>query len=117
MQACEGVDLVHHTAALAGIWGPWELYRGINTRGTENVIEACRKANVAKLVYTSSPSVTFDGRAQEGVSESVGYASSFNCNYPKSKALGERAVLSALCLHAIAGQIILLETILPSLRV
>ncbi len=46
-------------------------------------------------MYTSSPSVTFDGSAQEGVSEAVGYASRFNCNYPKSKALAERAVLAA----------------------
>src|SRR2546429_168294 len=71
--ACEGIDVVYHVAALAGIWGPWSHYYGINTLGTRNVIAACRQQGVKKLVYTSSPSVTFDGRDQCGVDESAPY--------------------------------------------
>ncbi len=93
--ACDGVDIVYHTAAVAGIWGPWDHYHGINTLGTENVIQACRQHNVGKLVFTSSPSVTFDGTDQEHVDETVPYPTAWLCYYPQTKALAEQAVLEA----------------------
>ena len=34
--ACAGVDVVFHAAAVAGIWGPWNHYYGINCLGTSN---------------------------------------------------------------------------------
>src|SRR5438552_1257226 len=80
-RACAGVDIVFHTAAVAGIWGPWEHYYGINVTGTQYVIRACRAQGVPRLVYTSSPSVTFDGSPQEGVDESVPYARRWLCHY------------------------------------
>lgn len=93
--ACEGMDVVFHAAGVAGIWGPWEHFHGINTVGTENVIKACRKHVVPKLVYTSSPSVTFDGGDQENVDELAPYPDQWLCHYPHSKALAEQAVLQA----------------------
>jgi nucleoside-diphosphate-sugar epimerase len=93
--ACEGVDVVFHVAAVAGIWGPWEHFYSINTLGTRNVIDGCRQAGVGKLVYTSSPSVTFDGHDQCGVDESAPYPTRWLCHYPHSKALAEQAVLAA----------------------
>lgn len=95
LNACEGCELVIHTAAVAGIWGPWDHFYGINVLGTRNVVAACRKRHVPKLVYTSSPSVTFDGRPQENVDESVGYASRWLCYYAQTKAMGEQVALSA----------------------
>jgi nucleoside-diphosphate-sugar epimerase len=94
-RACAEVDVVHHTAALAGIWGPWKDYYDINVRGTQNVIAACRARGVGKLVFTSSPSVTFDGVAQENVDESAPYATRWLCHYAHTKALAEHAVLAA----------------------
>ena len=93
--ACEGVETVHHTAAVAGIWGPWEYFHGINTAGTRHVLDACRACGVRKLVFTSSPSVTFDGSDQSGVDESVPYPNRWLCHYPHTKALAERQVLAA----------------------
>lgn len=94
-QACEGVDVVFHVAAIAGIWGPWKTFYGINTQGTLNVIDACRKLGVGKLVYCSSPSVVFSAKDQRGVDESVPYPESWLCHYPHTKALAEKAVLEA----------------------
>ena len=94
-RACEGVDVVFHNAGVAGIWGPWEHYHGINTLGTQNVIDGCRAAGVRKLVYTSSPSVTFDGTDQMNVDESASYPTTWLCHYPHSKALAEQEILSA----------------------
>ncbi|MEX2286225.1 MAG: NAD-dependent epimerase/dehydratase family protein, partial [Planctomycetaceae bacterium] len=94
-RACRDVDAVFHTAAVPGIWGPWELFHSINTVGTENVIDACRQERVAKLVFTSSPSVIYDGLPHENVDETYPYPYRFLCHYPHTKALAERAVLAA----------------------
>jgi nucleoside-diphosphate-sugar epimerase len=93
--ACEGVDTVFHVGGVSGIWGPWRHYYETNTLGTQHVIEGCRRHRVGRLLYTSSPSVTFDGRDQCGVDESAPYATRWLCHYPHSKALAEQAVLSA----------------------
>lgn len=93
--ACENCDVVFHAAALPGIWGPWKLFYGVNTLGTQHVIEGCRKHCVPKLIFTSSPSVVFDGHDHAGADESLPYASMFLCHYPRSKALAEQAVLTA----------------------
>jgi nucleoside-diphosphate-sugar epimerase len=94
-QACRGMEIVFHTAAVAGIWGPWEHYHGINTVGTEHLLRACQLHRVGRLVFSSSPSVTFDGQDQCGVDESAPYPTSWYCHYPHSKALAEQAVLAA----------------------
>jgi len=93
--ACAGIDTVYHVAAVSGIWGPWDHYHGINTVGTENVIAACRAHNVRRLIYTSSPSVIYDGRDHRNADESLPYPPDYLCHYPHSKALAERAVLAA----------------------
>jgi nucleoside-diphosphate-sugar epimerase len=93
--ACDGVDAVFHTAGVAGIWGPWDHYFGINTLGTRHIIEGCRRHGVRKLVYTSSPSVTFDGTDQHGIDVSAPYPKTWLCHYPHTKALAEQEVLAA----------------------
>lgn len=94
-RACAGVDTVFHVAAVPGIWGPWSRYYTINTRGTENVVWACQRQGVARLVHTSSPSVIYDGRPHINADESLAYPEAFLCHYPHSKMLAERAVLRA----------------------
>jgi nucleoside-diphosphate-sugar epimerase len=94
-KACRGVDTVFHTAAISGIWGTWNDYYQTNVRGTDHVIAACRRHRVSRLVYTSSPSVVFNGQDQRGVDESTPYADRWLCHYPHSKALAEQHVLAA----------------------
>lgn len=93
--ACQGCELIYHTAAVAGIWGPWKLFYETNTLGTLHVLAGCRRAGVERLVFTSSPSVTFDGRPQENVDESAPYPTTWLCHYPHTKSLAEQAVLAA----------------------
>ena len=66
-----------------------------NTLGTRHVVEGCRTHGVRRLVYTSSPSVTFDGHSQQGVDESIPYPRRWLCHYAHSKALAEQHVLAA----------------------
>jgi nucleoside-diphosphate-sugar epimerase len=93
--ACAGVDVVFHTAGVAGIWGRWRHFQAINTLGTENIVAGCVEHKVTRLIYTSSPSVTFDGRGQCGVDERAPYPQRWLAHYPHSKALAEQHVLAA----------------------
>lgn len=93
--ACQGVDTVFHVAAVAGIWGPWQHFYEINTLGTEHILAGCKQHGVRRLVFSSSPSVTFDGGDQRGVDESAPYPSRWLCHYPHTKALAEQKVLAA----------------------
>jgi nucleoside-diphosphate-sugar epimerase len=94
-RACGGINTVFHAAAVAGIWGPWKLFYETNTLGTLNVLDACRKQGVLKLVYTSSPSVVYDGADHLGIDETRPYPTGYLCHYPHTKALAEQAVLAA----------------------
>jgi nucleoside-diphosphate-sugar epimerase len=94
-KACQDQEIVFHTAGVSGIWGSWKHFHGNNTIGTRNVVEACLQSDVKKLIYTSSPSVTFDGGHQMNINESVGYPKKWLCHYPHSKALAEQYVLHA----------------------
>ena len=71
--ACAGVDVVFHTAAVAGIWGAWKDYLRDQYAGHPARDRGCRQHGVPRLVYTSSPSVTFDGASARGVDESAPY--------------------------------------------
>ncbi len=90
---CHGMDVVFHCAAVAGIWGSWDHFHGINTLATQDVVAGCLRSSVGRLVYTSSPSVTFDGSDQDGVDESVPYPGRWLCHYQHTKALAEQHVL------------------------
>jgi nucleoside-diphosphate-sugar epimerase len=94
-RAVAGVDVVFHTAAKAGVWGRHADYVATNVTGTENVIAACRKHGVRKLVYTSTPSVVHGGGDIEGADESLPYPDHFDAPYPETKAAAEKAVLAA----------------------
>ncbi len=92
-QAMQGIEAVFHVAAIPGIWGKWETFYSINTLGTQNVIDACRKQGCGRLIYTSSPSVVYDGKPHFDANESLPYPDRYLCHYPHSKALAEKAVL------------------------
>jgi nucleoside-diphosphate-sugar epimerase len=94
-KACRNVEAVFHVAAKPGVWGTYQDFYRPNVLGTEHVIEACRQCGVQRLIYTSSPSVVFDGGNMAGVDESAPYPQSFHAHYPRTKATAERMVLRA----------------------
>ena len=93
--AAEGQEVVIHTAAKAGAWGPAAEYHRINVQGTRNVLGACRRHGVDRLVFTSSPSVVHTGHDIAGGTEALPYAEHFAAAYPRTKAEAERMVLAA----------------------
>jgi len=55
MRAFKGADVVYHLAGIISILpGKSELLYQVNVAGTRNVVEACLRAGVRRLVYTSS---------------------------------------------------------------
>ena len=94
-RAVAGQEAVVHCAALAGLHGPRVDYVRTNVEGTRFVLDACRRNGVKKLVYTSSPSVVFDGRDHRGADESLPYRRRYLAHYPASKAAAERDVRAA----------------------
>ena len=95
VSAIAGHDTVFHVASLTGIWGKRADFVRTNVEGTRNVLTACLRHRVPRLVYTSSPSVCFTGKGHRRAWNDLPYPNRFNCIYPETKALAEQFVLKA----------------------
>lgn len=95
MALLHGVDVVFHVAAKVGGAGDPADFERVNVRGTENIIEACVKNGVTRLVFCSSPSVVDEDGGFESLDESTPYAAQYLADYPRTKAMAERLVLEA----------------------
>lgn len=93
--ACAGVDRVCHSGALSAPWGARREFEAINVGGTANVIAGCLEHGVRRLVYISSPSVLFDGRDQENLTDAAPYPARFVSVYSETKKWGEDQVKAA----------------------
>ena len=102
--ASKDVECIYHIAALVGPYHPKEAYRKVNYEGTLNVLEACKRNGIKKIVMSSSPSTRFpypdpniEGLTEEQlvVVNKGEYAPVFLQPYAETKALGEKAVRDA----------------------
>jgi len=85
----EGVGVVFHAAALSSPWGTYRDFHAANTAATENVFRAALQNGVRRVVFVSSPSVTFDGGDQVLTNETEPYARRFLSPYQTTKKLAE----------------------------
>jgi dihydroflavonol-4-reductase len=97
-RAFEGADVVYHLAACISLsMGDWPLLESVNVLGTRNVIEACRRASVRRLVYFSSIHALVQEPFSVPVDESRPLAVSPRCPpYDRSKAAAEMEVRLAI---------------------
>jgi len=93
-RAVAGCDVVHHVASLAGVWGKAKIYERTNVEGCFHLLEAAKREEVKAFIYTSSPSVIFDGQDHHLSDETLAYPKSYLCHYPRTKAIAERMVLA-----------------------
>ena len=93
--ACAGVEVVFHVAAKVGVWGRYGDFFRINVVGTRTLLEGCRAHGVQRFVYTSTPSVVYNGRGLAGADESLPLTTNCPSPYPLTKAIAEREVLAA----------------------
>jgi len=94
-KACRGAEVVLHVAAKPPPWGKYTDYYQTNVIGTRNVIDACLNQQAERLIYTSTPSVIFNGENLEGVDESFPYPARYNAYYPATKSMAEQQVVKA----------------------
>jgi nucleoside-diphosphate-sugar epimerase len=98
LSACEGMDTVFQTAA--AVWNvrtSRELYDEVNVGGNANVLDACRRRGVRRLVYTSSMDVVVDGRKPivDG-DESLPYPAAMpRDDYSRTKIVAEKMILGS----------------------
>lgn len=92
--AMTGCEAVFHAAAQVGIWGDYKDFYQANVLGTQNVLSACKELQIKYLVFTSSPSVVYEDKA-EGSDESLPYPQKYDAYYPETKAIAEQKVLKA----------------------
>ncbi|HVS51752.1 MAG TPA: NAD-dependent epimerase/dehydratase family protein [Opitutaceae bacterium] len=93
--ACAGVETVFHVAAKVGVWGRYEDFFRVNVLGTRALLEGAREHGVRRFVYTSTPSVVYNGRDLAGADESLPLTQNCPSPYPLTKAIAERDVLAA----------------------
>lgn len=95
--AVQGVDGVFHVAALIG-YAPSqrdEMFR-VNVGGTENIVKACVKHKVKRLVHTSSIVAVGARFKPEILDETSSFGlESFHLGYHDSKRASEKVVLEA----------------------
>lgn len=95
-KAFEGAEVVFHMAAPDSSINNFHLHYSVNVEGTKNVIDACIRCKVKRLIYTSSPSVVFDGvHGIFNADESMPYPDKFNDSYSETKADAEKLVMRA----------------------
>ncbi len=93
-ELCRDIDAVVHCAGAVGVWGRKQDFVQGNVQVTENVVEACLKQRVRRLVHLSSPSIYFDGRSHLGIKEEQ-VPKRFNNHYAATKYLAEQKVFGA----------------------
>jgi dihydroflavonol-4-reductase len=97
LPAFEGVDLVFHLAGIVSIMPGDELLYQVNVEGTRNVVAACLKTGVKRLVYTSSVHALKEAPHGKVIDESCGYhPESSRGGYDCSKALASLEVLEGV---------------------
>mmetsp|Transcript_15029 Transcript_15029/g.26122 ORF Transcript_15029/g.26122 Transcript_15029/m.26122 type:complete len:353 (-) Transcript_15029:369-1427(-) len=98
IDAIKGVDVVFHCATAAPTSENSlnnELMFSVNVEGARNVVKACQINKVTRLVFTSSASVVFQGKALVYVTEDHPYATKPMDYYTQTKILAEQVVLAA----------------------
>jgi dihydroflavonol-4-reductase len=98
-RAFDGAGVVFHLAACISLSGrnDWPRVEAINVVGTRNVIEACRRAGVHRLVYFSSIHALKQAPLEQPVDESRPLVESRRCPpYDRSKAAAELEMRRAI---------------------
>jgi nucleoside-diphosphate-sugar epimerase len=93
--SCAGIETVFHVAAKVGVWGRYVDFFRANVQGTRALLDGCRSHGVRNFIYTSTPSVVYNGRNLAGANESLPLTTRCPSPYPLTKAIAERDVLAA----------------------
>jgi nucleoside-diphosphate-sugar epimerase len=86
-------DYVVHCAAKAGDWGRYREFYETNVIGTRNVISACKRNDIKRIIYISTPSAYFNGKDRYNILETEPLPKK-QFNYGKTKLIAESELLA-----------------------
>ena len=92
---CAGAEVVFHAAARATPTGSRRQFVAANVDGTRNVIEACRRAGVRRLVHVGTEAALMAGQPLVDVDETAPLRPDSPAPYPATKAAAEQLVTAA----------------------
>jgi dihydroflavonol-4-reductase len=98
LHAFDGAEQVVHAAGYISISSDeWPRLEAVNVHGTRNVVDACLRCGVERLIHVSSVETLLEKPFGELVDESRPLVDSQHCSpYARSKAAGEREVRKGL---------------------
>ena len=97
LRAIDGCDTVFHTAAVVSFWRAKRTKQlEVNVGGTRNIVEACLKTGVQKLVHTSSVAALGFRTDRKLIDETTAYNWGSNIGYKYSKHLAELEILEGV---------------------
>lgn len=95
-EALVGADAVVHAAAVVDVRPrPDPAMHAVNVEGTRQVLAACQRAGVQRLVVTSTMDVAYDGTPRRQADETTPYPQKPANHYIRSKVQAERLVVAA----------------------
>jgi dihydroflavonol-4-reductase len=94
-RAFDGCDAVVHVAALYSYDADPELVERVNVEGTWNVLEACTRSHVRRLVFTSTAGTCGPVAGREATEEDAPPIWELSVPYKRTKLAAERLVLGA----------------------
>ena len=91
----EGADVVLHLAGSLVMDDSYETLSKPNIDGVRNIVDACLKYNVKRLIHGTSIQVFEQHPKNEKLTETRAYVGAKACDYDRSKADGDRIVVAA----------------------
>jgi nucleoside-diphosphate-sugar epimerase len=91
-EALEEVDVVVHSAAKVGDWGPVSEYRAVNVEGLRKLLDACKGMGLSRFAHLSSLGV-YAARHHYGTDETEPLPARHADGYTQSKVEAEQVAL------------------------
>ncbi len=95
LKLVDSADIVYHCAATLQFWGDLKFSHQINVVGTQNVLQACEKTAVGRLVHVSTVGVHGPEKAHSGSTENAPFTRYKN-TYLTTKIAAEKIILGAI---------------------
>lgn len=94
----EGAEVVYHCAANTNVWpAKAEIINKVNIDGTKNVIDACLKHGVKRMIFVGTANSFGSGKIDNPGNESNSYeAAHYGLDYMDSKRRAQEVVLDAV---------------------
>jgi len=95
IEACSGMDSIIHNASIVHTKHSKEdVIWAVNHTGSLNIVEACKRHHIPRLVYISSASAVYEGEDIENGDETLPYSRISQAPYADSKIQAEKDILA-----------------------